>query len=85
MEQSTSIANLLDNPGQIQVYFSDPFRRHNIVGNDEEYERPEDLLNILFLGFPPLQYMKMDEIALRTICEKLGGPVKQFYTKRPDP
>ncbi|CAD8138992.1 unnamed protein product [Paramecium pentaurelia] len=75
------IAEQLESAGQVKIYQSDPFKRIQVVGNAEDCEKDEDMLPVMFIGFPPNQNFTIDEIFLKKMAEKYGGNVKgvQFF------
>ncbi|CAD8101300.1 unnamed protein product [Paramecium sonneborni] len=54
---------------QIKIYFSDPIKRHNIVGNNLQNEQQSKLSSILFIFFPPNLNKKVDHAFLFEICQ----------------
>ncbi|CAD8080073.1 unnamed protein product [Paramecium primaurelia] len=54
---------------QIKIYFSDPIKRHNIVGNNLQYESQSKLSSVLFIFFPPNSNKKVDHAFLLEICQ----------------
>lgn len=84
-EQSATIAQLLESLGQVKVYFSDPFRRNQIVGNADDSEKEEELLPVLFIGYPSNPNFTVDEILLRKLAEKYGGHVKTLEHRKSEP
>ena len=47
LEATQSIGQLLESQGQVKIYPSDPFRRNQIVGNADDSEKEDELLNFL--------------------------------------
>ncbi|CAD8076990.1 unnamed protein product [Paramecium sonneborni] len=70
------IAEQLESAGQVKIYQSDPFKRAQIVGNAEDCEKDDDMLPVMFIGFPPNQNFTIDEKFIRKMAEKYGGDVK---------
>ncbi|CAD8181506.1 unnamed protein product [Paramecium pentaurelia] len=54
---------------QIKIYFSDPIKRHNIVGNNLSNEQHSKLSSVLFIFFPPNLNKKVDHAFLFEICQ----------------
>ncbi|CAD8093842.1 unnamed protein product [Paramecium sonneborni] len=54
---------------QIKIYFSDPIKRHNIVGNNLQNEQQSKLSQVLFIFFPPNLNKKVDHAFLLEICQ----------------
>ncbi|CAD8177004.1 unnamed protein product [Paramecium octaurelia] len=54
---------------QIKIYFSDPIKRHNIVGNNLQNESQSKLSSVLFIFFPPNSNKKVDHAFLLEICQ----------------
>ena len=69
----------------MKVYFSDPFRRNQIVGNADDSEKEEELLPVLFIGYPSNPNYMVDEALLRKLAEKYGGLVKAMEHRKADP
>ena len=53
------------------------------MGNQEDYENDEDMIPILFVGFPPV-CSYLDQSNFRDMCERIGGPVKSLSLKQVD-
>ncbi|CAD8168944.1 unnamed protein product [Paramecium pentaurelia] len=53
----------------IKIYFSDPIKRHNIVGNNLQNEQQSKLSSVLFIFFPPNLNKKVDHAFLFEICQ----------------
>ncbi|CAD8132488.1 unnamed protein product [Paramecium pentaurelia] len=70
------IIEQLDGIGQVKIYQSDPFKRAQIVGNAEDSEKDEDMLPVMFIGFPPNQSFTIDEKFIKKMAQKYGGDVK---------
>lgn len=71
-ERAERIYMMFGNPPGFRIFFSDPSRRANIVGNHYEYDRQSPFLPILFLGFPPVTSATIDLEVMRSIVEKYG-------------
>ncbi|CAK60357.1 unnamed protein product (macronuclear) [Paramecium tetraurelia] len=77
------ITDQLDGSGNVKIYPSDPFKRTQIVGNAEDTEKDEDMLPIMFIGFPPNQSFTIDEKFLKKMAQKYGGDVKGIQIFQP--
>ncbi len=67
-ERAERIYMMFGNPPGFRIFFSDPSRRANIVGNHYEYDRQSPFLPILFLGFPPVTSATVDLEVMTSIC-----------------
>jgi hypothetical protein len=67
------------------VFFSDPEKRTNVVGNHYEYDKQSNCLPILFLGFPPITSSIVDENHMKSICERYGPIVNTYIRKSHSP
>jgi len=65
---------------QLKITFSDHLRRFNIVGDCEDYENPDELTNVIYLGYIHNNPFAREEI-IRKFCAKYGE-VKNFLIKR---
>lgn len=85
LEATQSIGQLLESQGQVKIYPSDPFRRNQIVGNADDSEKEDELLPILFIGYPSNPNYVVDEVLLRKLAEKYGGDIKAMEHRKGDP
>ncbi|KAM3130839.1 hypothetical protein pb186bvf_017028 [Paramecium bursaria] len=84
MQASAMISELLESNGQAKIYPSDPFRRVQIVGNAEDQEKDDEMLPIMFIGYPSNPELMVDEKLLKKYAEKCGGPIKGIQIVQPE-
>ncbi|CAD8187128.1 unnamed protein product [Paramecium pentaurelia] len=70
---------------QIKIYFSDPIKRHNIVGNNLSNEQHSKLSSVLFIFFPPNLNKKVDHAFLFEICQNHSCPPLLWNYIQQDP
>ena len=56
-----------------------------MVGNAEDVEKDDELLPIMFIGYPSNPNYTVDEKYLKHLAEKYGGPVKALQYRKADP
>jgi len=69
----------------LKIYYSDPFRRTQIVGNAENEEKEDEMMPILFIGYPSNPNYTVDVMHLKDLAEKFGGPIKALEYRKADP
>jgi hypothetical protein len=84
-EKAARMHELFGKPHGFRVFFSDPEKRTNIVGNHYEYDKQSNSLPILFLGFPPITSSIVDENHMKSICERYGTIVNTYIRKSHSP
>lgn len=84
-EKAARMHELFGKPNGFRVFFSDPEKRTNVVGNHYEYDKQMNCLPILFLGFPPITSSIVDETHMKGICERYGTIVNTYMRKSHSP
>lgn len=84
-EKASRMHELFGKPPGFRVFFSEPEKRTNVVGNHYEYDKQMNCLPILFLGFPPITSSLVDENHMKSICERYGTIINTYIKKSHSP
>ena len=71
-------------PG-FRIFFSDPEKRIQIVGNHYEFDRQSEYIPVLFLGFPPVTSSFVDDMYMKSIGEQYGPIIETYMRKSNNP